>query len=255
MAEHAQHLDKVLTSLHQHNLFCQLPKCTWAKSELKYLGHMVTGQGVQPDPSKVRALQGWEPPLTLVNQLATAVQAESHKEATALRASIATECRRFLGFMNYFNRFIPRYSHLACVLHAHTQLDPPVWSPECTEAWNTLKRCLQEATMMYHPDFTLPFHVYSDASTKAIGGVLIQFQGEVSQPVAYVARKLTSAELNYTTTEQEMLAMVHCFQQWRCYLEGSQVVLHTDHEPLTWCAAVFCYAFRTTRYKCDMRVL
>ena len=86
--------------------------------------------------------------------------------------------------------------------------------------------------MMFHPDFSLPFHVYSDASIKAIGGVLVQFKDSVPYPIAYVARKLTSAEVNYTTTEQELLAMVYCFAQWRCYLEGSDVKLHTDHEPV-----------------------
>ena len=55
MADHAVHLDKVLSSLKQHNLFCQLPKCTWAQSQLKYLGHLVTGQGVEPDPAKIKA--------------------------------------------------------------------------------------------------------------------------------------------------------------------------------------------------------
>ena len=247
MADHAVHLDKVLSSLKQHNLFCQLPKCTWAQSQLKYLGHLVTGQGFEPDPAKIKALISWEPPLQLVAQLATAEISESQKEATALKEQIATECRRFLGFMNYCNRFIPRYSDLACDLHKHTQKSPPEWTTECTDAWNKLKVCsyfkpysltvaLQKATMMYHPDFKLPFHVYSDASTKAIEGVLVQFIDGIAHPVAYVARKLTSAEVNYTTTEQEMLAFVYCFTQWRCYLEGSQVWLHTDHEPLTWLA-------------------
>jgi RNase H-like domain found in reverse transcriptase/Reverse transcriptase (RNA-dependent DNA polymerase)/Integrase zinc binding domain/gag-polyprotein putative aspartyl protease len=236
MATHAEHLDKVLTSLHQHNLFCQLPKCTWAQPQLRYLGHIVSGQGVAPDPSKVKALDSWDPPVQLVAQLAAAQAADSQKEATQLQEQIATQCRRFLGFMNYFNRFIPRYSDMACDLHGHTQKNPPVWTQACTDAWNQLKTCLKRATMMYHPDFSLPFHVYSDASTKAIGGVLIQFQDDVAHPVAYVARKLTSAEVNYTTTEQEMLAFVYCFAQWRCYLEGSQVFLHSDHEPLTWLA-------------------
>ena len=236
MEMHALHLDKVLASLHKHHLFCQLPKCTWAQSQLKYLGHIVNGQGVQPDPAKVKALEGWEPPLKLVAQLAEAMEKGAQKEATSLKEAIATECRRFLGFMNYFNRFIPKYSELACDLHGHTQKSPPEWTVECTEAWNKLKHCLQHATMMFHPDFTLPFHVFSDASTKAIGGVLIQYKDGVAYPIAYVARKLTSAEVNYTTTEQEMLAMVYCFTQWRCYLEGSRTLLHTDHEPLTWLA-------------------
>jgi hypothetical protein len=236
ISEHAVHLDQVLSSLKQHNLFCQMPKCTWAQSQFKYLGHIVTGQGVEPDPAKLKALVHWEPPLQLVAQLAALDLSVSSKEATVLKERVATECRRYLGFMNYFNRFIPRYSDLACDLHKHTQKSPPEWTPECTEAWNKLKACLLKATMMYHPVFSLPFHVYSDASSKAVGGVLIQFQDGVAHPVAYVARKLTSAEVNYTTTEQEMLAFVYCFQQWRCYLEGSQVLLHTDHEPLTWLA-------------------
>ena len=88
--------------------------------------------------------------------------------------------------------------------------------------------------MMYHPDFSLPFHVYSDASIKAIGGVLVQFVDGIAHSIAYVARKLQPAEVNHTTTEQELLTVVYCFQQWRCYLEGSQTILHTDHEPLTW---------------------
>ena len=79
---------------------------------------------------------------------------------------------------------------------------------------------------MYHPGFTEPFHVYSNANIRAIGGVLIQNHNGVDQPVAYIARKLTSADVNYTTTEQELLDMVYCFTQWRCYLEGTQVILH-----------------------------
>ena len=72
------------------------------------------------------------------------------------------------GFMNYFNRFIPRYSGLASVLHEQTSDDAPAWTPACTKAWKALKRALRSATMMYHPDMTRPFHVYSDASIKLL---------------------------------------------------------------------------------------
>ena len=231
-AEHAKHIDAVLTSLHKHNLFCQLPKCYWAKSELKYLGHLIDGKGVRPDPAKVATLDRWQPPLKYVESLLN--PSITPKERKTYLENIASECRRFLGFMNYFNRFIPRYSELCFCLTNQTHLEPPQWNEECTKAWNQLKSLLSKATLMYHPDFTKPFHVYSDASIRAIGGVLIQNHEGVEQPVAYIARKLTSAEVNYTTTEQEMLAMVYCFTQWRCYLEGTQVILHTDHEPLSW---------------------
>jgi hypothetical protein len=231
-AEHAKHIDAVLTSLHKHNLFCQLPKCYWAKSELKYLGHLIDGKGVRPDPAKVATLDRWQPPLKYVESLLN--PSITPKERKTYLENIASECRRFLGFMNYFNRFIPRYSELCFCLTNQTHLEPPQWNEECTKAWNQLKSLLSKATLMYHPDFSKPFHVYSDASIRAIGGVLIQNHEGVEQPVAYIARKLTSAEVNYTTTEQEMLAMVYCFTQWRCYLEGTQVILHTDHEPLSW---------------------
>jgi hypothetical protein len=78
--------------------------------------------------------------------------------------------------------------------------------------------------------------MYTDASLRGIGGVLLQEKDGISCPIAFCARALTTPERNYTTSEQEFLAMVHCFQKWRCYLEGSQVYAHTDHEPLTWLA-------------------
>ena len=87
---------------------------------------------------------------------------------------------------------------------------------------------------MHHPIFTKPFHVYMDASIGAIGGVLMQEHEGRKCPIAFIARKLSSAERNYITTEQELLAVVYCFQKWRCYLDGTRVLLHSDHEPLTW---------------------
>ena len=234
--DHARHLDAILTQFKQHNLFCQLPKCVWAKQEIKYLGHIVSGQGIKPDPAKIAVLDSWEPPLTQVKQLEDA--SISSAECGILRKEITHEVRRYLGFMNYFHRFIPRFSELAMPLYEQTKDPPPAWDTECTQAWAALKSALRKYSMVYHPQFSEPFHVYADASIRAIGGALMQMdnQSAAMVPVAFCARKLSSAEINYFTTEQEMLAMVFCFQQWRCYLEGSRVILHTDHEPLTWLA-------------------
>ena len=230
--EHASHVDAILACLHKHNLFCQLPKCHWAKQTLKYLGHVVSGEGVLPDPAKVSTLTQWTPPLDLIDTLVD--NNSSSKEITVYKNQIATECRRFLGFMNYFSRFIPRFSDIAVVLHEQTKKEAPPWSEACTSAWNMLKTLLSRATLMHHPDFALPFHVFSDASIRAVGGVLMQLHDNSLRPIAYIARKMLPAEVNYSTTEQELLAIIFCFGQWRCYLEGSEVVLHTDHEPLTW---------------------
>ena len=233
ISTHSRHLDSVLSALHEHRLFCQLPKCVWAQSELKYLGHLVSGTGLKPDPAKVEALHHWLPPLDIADQMRTC----SVAQRVALRTKIANVCRKFLGFMNYFNRFIPRYSDMAAVLHEQTSDNAPHWTTACTKSWTDLKTVLRNATMMFHPDFARSFHVYSDASIYAIGGVLQQETVDgVMHPVAFCARKLINAERNYNTTEQEMLAMVYCYRQWRCYLEGVTSLMHTDHEPLTWLA-------------------
>ena len=108
------------------------------------------------------------------------------------------------------------------------------WGDKHTQAWETMRQALCNATLMHHPDPQRPYHVYTDASIRAIGGVLIQEYEAEHRPIAFAARKLTPAERNYTTTDQEHLAVVFCFRQWRCYLKGARVFLHTDHEPLTW---------------------
>jgi hypothetical protein len=226
----AEHLDAVLTSLRDHNLFCQLPKCVWAQESIKYLGHIVSGKGVLPDPDKVKALDDWGIPQHLIKY----DDDISKSEKLSKRKQLIHECRRFLGFMNYFARYIPQYAQLAAPLHAQCSEKATDWTIECTHSWDNLKTALKKATLMYHPVFAEPFHVFCDASSNSIGGVLLQLHDGHFQPVAYASRKMIKAELNYITTEQEILAIVYCFRKWRCYLDGTKVIVHTDHEPLTW---------------------
>ena len=233
--EHAKHLDAVLTSLHDARLYCQLPKCDFALSELRYLGHLVDGRGVRPDPKKVATLHSWEPPLPLVEELN--LPSTSLQHARSLTKRIAKATRSFLGFMQYFSRFIPRFSTLASCLYDVTKDTPDEWTSACTESWNILRACLANATLMRHPDPSLPFHVYFDASLTGIGGLLMQDHAGDLFPVAFCARRLQPAETRYTTTEQEFLAMVYALRTWRCYLEGIDFFAHTDHEPLTWLAS------------------
>ena len=233
LTDHEKHLDSVLSTLHSHNLFCQLPKCFWAQTEIKYLGHLVDGLGVRPDPAKVDTLDKWKPPTAKAMMLADSSLPSSVHKAT--KRAIVKECRRFIGFMNYFNRFIPRFSALAAPLTDQTKDDAPPWRAECTTSWIAMCTALKHATLMYHPIPDKEFHVYSDASIRGVGGVLMQYHDDKLHPVAYCARKMIPAETRYGTTEQELLAMVYCFLKWRFYLEGSpKVYMHTDHEPLTW---------------------
>ena len=105
-----------------------------------------------------------------------------------------------------------------------------VWSIECQTAFEKLVDMLCNAPLLQLPDFELPFVLISDASLKGTGAVLLQND----KPVAYTSAKFSSAEVNYTTTEQELLGVIRALQEWRCYLEGGKhpVTLTTDHNPL-----------------------
>jgi hypothetical protein len=102
---------------------------------------------------------------------------------------------------------------------------PWVWTGRCQDAFELLKQKLIEAALLRTPDERLPYEVVTDASDLGLGGVLLQ----EGHHVAFESRKLNSAELNYQTTEKEMLAVVHAFRVWRCYLEGAELTVYTDH--------------------------
>ena len=98
------------------------------------------------------------------------------------------------------SRFIPRFADLAAVLYDLTKAEPSTWKDVCTTNWKKLTDCLVNCTQCYHPDFSNPFHVYCDASCLGVGVVLLQQHQSAMQPVAFCARRIQPAELNYTTT-------------------------------------------------------
>jgi hypothetical protein len=204
--EHATHMRIVLELLRKHKLFCRLSKCSFAQSELKFLGHIVGAGGVKPDPRKVTAVQDWP-----------------------LHRNLA-EVRSFLGLATYFRKFIQGFANLARPLHHLTKpMVPWEWSQPCQQAFDGIKYALTHAPVLALPDFKKPFEVVCDASIHGIGAVLLQD----GRPLAFESRKMIPAETNYLTTEQELLAVVHALQTWRCYLEGVEFTVVTDHNPLT----------------------
>jgi hypothetical protein len=99
------------------------------------------------------------------------------------------------------------------------------WTGRCQDAFELLKQKLTEAPLLRTPNEGLPYEVVTDASDLGLGAVLLQ----EGHHVAFESRKLNSAELNYNVTEKEMLAIVHALRVWRCYLEGADFTLYTDH--------------------------
>jgi hypothetical protein len=208
--EHVQHLRQVFEVLREHQFYCKPSKCQFAKAELKYLGHIVGRHGLKVDPAKIEKVQNWPRPRTV------------------------TKVRSFLGLATYFRRFIQGFSALARPLHRLTQNDmahlPEVpWSAECEASFQALKTALTTAPVLKLPEYDKPFEIIVDASVHGIGAVLMQD----GHPVAYESRKFSPAEYNYDTGEQEMAAVVHALQHFRCYVGTNRFRLVTDHEPLT----------------------
>ena len=191
--EHLQHLCEVFEILRTQKFFCRLHKCHFNDTEMKYLGHLISADGVRPDPEKVEKVKEWPRPTTV------------------------QEVRAFLGLANYFRKFMRGYSQMVSLLTDLTRTKTTWnWTDRCTEAFQRVKYCLTHAPVLRMPDFSKPFEVVADASKYASGGVLLQ----EGQPIAFDSIKFNKAELNYTVSEQEMLASMRAVQTWRCYLEG-----------------------------------
>ena len=220
--EHCLHLRQVLEVLREHRLYANLRKCSFAKPELSYLGHVITAEGIKVDPRKTTAVTNWPRPTSL------------------------GDLRSFLGLATYFRKFIRHFAQLAMPLHRLTRKDALwQWTPECQISFEEIKRALTEAPCLAFPDFTKPFEVHTDASLAGIGAVLYQ----EGRPLAFESRRLIPAEVNYPTGEQELLAVVHALTVWRCYLEGAlEFRVVTDHKAITYLDSLPQLSRRQTRW-------
>ncbi|MDD9818054.1 MAG: RNase H-like domain-containing protein, partial [Gammaproteobacteria bacterium] len=209
--QHLHRLESILIKLKEAGLKLKPVKCSFLQTQVKFLGHVVSADGVAPDPLKVQAV------------------------ATFPRPQNLEELRRFLGMASYFRKFIRNFASVACPLHRLTEKSVQFqWTSECQQAFTTLKQRLTEAPVLCYPDFTMPFLVYTDASGSGLGAVLCQKNGNNEQVVAYASRTLTKAERHYSTTERECLGVVWAVKQFRVYLYGRRFLLCTDHNPLVW---------------------
>jgi hypothetical protein len=207
--EHTKHLKMVLDRLREYKLYAKLSKCSFFQKEVHFLGHVVRAGEIAMDPAKIQSVQNWPAPKD-VHQL-----------------------RSFLGLANYFRRFIKSFAHITAPLNELTHKEVQFnWSEQHDAAFNQVKVALTTAPCLALPDFEAartdkPFVVTTDASDFGIGAILTQD----NKPVAFESRKLTSFERTWTTTEKEMLGIIHALTTWRCYLEGLRFTVYTDHKP------------------------
>ena len=145
------------------------------------------------------------------------------------------DIRSFLGLANYYRRFVQGFAKIASPLNMLTRKGIPfVWSSACENAFHLLKQGLCSAPILAYPDSTKSFHLYTDASQTALGYILGQVIDDREVVLAYGGRELNPAEVNYSTTEREALAVVDGVKHYQTYLAGGKFFIHTDHGSLSW---------------------
>ncbi|CAI7760631.1 unnamed protein product [Closterium sp. NIES-53] len=206
MKQHIGHIRRVFEILRREKFYVKLSKSEFALKKVKFLGHMVSAQGVHVDPKKIEAVRTWKTP-------------ENVKEL-----------QQFLGFANYYNRFVPQYAKIATPLTNLLKKNTPFkWEDAHQQAMEQLKTALTSAPVLILPDPEKDYVIEADTSDQAVGVVLMQDQEKGLQPIAYLSKKLHGAELNYPIHDKEALAIITAFKTWRYYLEGRKTTVYTDH--------------------------
>ncbi|KAL0313439.1 UNVERIFIED_CONTAM: Transposon Tf2-12 polyprotein [Sesamum radiatum] len=205
MEEHEQHLRIVLQILKEKELYAKLSKCEFWINQVVFLGHVISGDGVMPDPAKVKAIMEWRVPKN------------------------ATEVRSFLGLAGYYRRFVEGFSIIAGPLTKLLRKGVVFqWTEQCQRSFDELKKRLTSTPILVLPSGSGGYVVYTDASKQGLGCVLMQ-NGKV---IAYASRQLRPHELNYPTHDLELAAIVHALKIWRHYLYGEKFQIFTDHKSL-----------------------
>jgi len=210
--DHNRLVKEVLKRLQDNGLAVSPEKCVWKAEEVEFLGYVIGRNGTQMSQNKVKAVLSWPQPTSL------------------------TETQSFLGFANFYQRFIQNYSQIARPLMELTKkTEKWSWNRKAGEAFEKLKQRFTTAPILAHFDPAKPVILETDTSDFAIGAVLSQPDEENRlHPIAFHSRKFTPAEINYEIHNKELLAIVDAFKHWRQYCEGAthQVQVFSDHQNL-----------------------
>jgi transposase InsO family protein len=206
MEEHLVHLEKIFTRLNEYNLRLNPEKCEFATEEIAYLGHVVSSNGIKPDPDKTLAVEEFPRPKRL------------------------KQVRGFLGLTSYYRKFVKDYSKIAKPLTSLLKKNKPFeWDESCEKTFQELKRILINPPILAHFKPGLPIILYTDASKYAVGAILCQIQDGKERVISYNSKSLDETQINYTVSEKECLAIIYAFQKLRQYLHGAKFVVKTDN--------------------------
>uniref|UniRef100_A0A9J7ZIR3 Gypsy retrotransposon integrase-like protein 1 n=1 Tax=Cyprinus carpio carpio TaxID=630221 RepID=A0A9J7ZIR3_CYPCA len=210
--EHLRHLEDILKRLQEAGLTINTTKCSWAQTEVRYLGYLLGHGQIRPQVEKLKAIQNIARPQT------------------------KKQVRSFLGLIGWYRRFVPHFASLATPLTDLTKKSPAkfCWTSECEEAFKALKNLLCNEPVLQSPNFTQRFIVQVDASDVGLGAVLVQGEAHDERPVLFLSRKLFERERKYSTIEKEGLAIKWAVDSLRYYLLGREFTLRSDHRALKW---------------------
>jgi len=221
MHTHIKDLRRVLSRLSAAGLTLRGSKCFLGKSKTTHLGFEYSADGVAPTAEKTKAISTWPVPRNI------------------------KDLRSFLGLANFYRRFVPQFAHIAGPLNTLTGKNVPfTWEGTHQQAFDTLKQALVSPPVLDYPTKHDTFVLTTDASDTGIGAILSTARGTV---VEYASRALTKAELSYSTTEKECLAIVWATHKLRHYLVGAHFVIETDHKPLEWLQSKRCSHARSQK--------
>lgn len=229
-SQHEQHLTMVFQRLKDHGMSINLNKCNFGKSELKYLGHLITPNGLSTLPDKVEVIKQFPKP------------------------NIAKELKRFIAMVNFYHRFIPNAAEtqmiLQSLIHGNVKNDkrPVIWTLEAEQAFEQFKNKLIDATLLAYPIEDAKLILAVDASDKCIGGTLYQIKDGHLEPLGFFSKKFTSAEQKYSTYDRELTAIFRGIKYFKHMLEARPFTIFTDHKPI-------CYAFKQNSDKASPRQL
>ena len=210
LEDHYKHLETVFHRLDEYGVVINPSKCQFGQTEVKFLGHLITPQGIRPLPSKVEAISNFPIP-TSKRQL-----------------------KRFLGMVNFYRRFIPDCATVALPLVSISsgENNKLQLTPEQLESFSRLKELLANSTAIAHPIPGAELHLVVDASNIGIGSALHQNHDVQLVPLGFFSKTLQPAKRRYSTFGRELLACYLSVKHFQIFAEGHHIIVLTDHKPL-----------------------
>ncbi|UYV75361.1 hypothetical protein LAZ67_12003633 [Cordylochernes scorpioides] len=210
--DHIELMKKIFDKLKENNIKLKLKKCSFAKQEIRYLGHIIGHNKIKPDPEKTKAINEFPQPKTV------------------------KQVRQFLGLAGYYRKFIPKFSQIADPLTSLTRKNKLFkWTTEVNKSFQELKSHLSTDPVLSTYDPSLPCKLYTDASKLGIGAILAQIGNDNQEHViSYYSGKLLPHQQNYSAFELECFAVVQSVEYFEVYLENNTFEVITDHSALEW---------------------